>query len=350
MTGMNEHRLVFSAVARRARTVLVLLALALTIGTVGYRLIGGASFQWFDCLYMTVITVTTIGYGETLDFAAHPAGRVFTIFVAFFGVGIATYVISSITALAADPRLREAWRKRNMEQAIARLKDHYLICGWGPAAPHLAAELASTGRPFVVVAAAGSGAFLPNNQPPPHFIEGDPTDDDRLQRAGIQNAAGVFAAAPEDPINIVITVAARRLNPSLRIISCVTDPAHAPKMRVAGADSTVSPTAIGGLRMASEMIRPSVVTFLDTMLREPARALRIEEVTAGTPVDGQTLAQLDLNRPGEALLVAVRRGADWVFHPSDAHRIARGDVLVFMATPDARSALVQQCGPAETGA
>ena len=347
---MSEHSLVFSAIARRARTVLLLLTLALAIGTVGYHLMGGGSYAWFDCLYMTVITVTTIGYGEMLDFAAHPAGRVFTIFVAFFGVGIATYVISSITALAADSRLREAWRKRKMEQAIAQLKGHYLICGWGPAAPHLAAELASTGRPFVVVAPTGSGASLPTGQPLPYLIEGDPTDDDRLQRAGILQAAGVFAAAPEDPINIVITVAARRLNPSLRIISCVTDPAHAPKMRVAGADSTVSPTAIGGLRMASEMIRPSVVTFLDTMLREPARALRIEEITVGSPADGHTLAQLNLNRPGEALLVAVRRGADWVFHPSDAHRIAKGDVLVFMATPDARSALMKQCGQAETGA
>lgn len=346
MTRMSEHGLVFSAIGRRARTVLLLLVMALAIGTVGYRLIGGESFAWFDCLYMTVITVTTIGYGEILDFAAHPAGRVFTVFVAFFGIGIATYVISSITALAADPQLREAWRKRNMEHAISKLNRHYLICGWGPAAPHLAAELASTRRAFVVVAPAGTCASLPGSPPIPYLIEGDPTDDQCLQRAGILHAAGVFAAAPEDPINIVITVSARRLNPSLRIIACVTDPAHGPKMRVAGADSTVSPTAIGGLRMASEMIRPSVVTFLDTMLREPAHALRIEEISAGAAVDGQSLGQLNLNRPGEALLVAVRRGADWVFHPADSHRVSKGDVLVFMATPEARDTLLRQCGNA----
>ena len=237
-----------------------------------------------------------------------------------------------------------------MEQAISKLNRHYLICGWGPAAPHLAAELASTNRTFVVIVPEGTRASLPNNLNIPYIIEGDPTDDACLQRAGILSAAGVFAAAPEDPINIVITVAARRLNSALRIISCVTDPAHGPKMRVAGADSTVSPTAIGGLRMASEMIRPSVVTFLDTMLREPANALRIEEIPAGAPVDGQSIGHLHLNRPGEALLVAVRQGADWVFHPADSHRVSKGDVLVFMATPEARITLLRQCGNAEAPA
>lgn len=349
MNGMNERNVLVIAIARRARTVLVLLAGALAFGTLGYGLIGRGAFRWFDCFYMTVITVTTIGYGEILDFSAHPAGRWFTVAVAFFGVGMATYVISSITALAADPRLREAWRARKMEKAIDRLSGHYLICGWGSAAPHIAAELTATGRACVGVAAGVAGPTLPDGTPLPFHIEGDPTEDAILERAGIRRAAGVFAAAPEDPINIVITVAARRLNPALRIIACAADPAHAPKMRVAGADATVSPTAIGGLRMASEMVRPAVVSFLDTMLREPARNLRVEELVAGAAVDGRALGELRLNRPGEALLVAVRRGADWRFHPPDTHCVSAGDVLVFMATPESRAALADRCGGTEAG-
>ncbi|MBP7276209.1 MAG: TrkA family potassium uptake protein, partial [Kiritimatiellae bacterium] len=265
-------------------------------------------------------------------------------------VGIATYVISSITALAADHRLREAWRARKMERAIDQLKGHYLICGWGNAAPHIAAELTATGRAYVALAADSVSMALPDGAPPPFHIKGDPTDDALLERAGIRRAAGVFAAAPEDPINIVITVAARRLNPGLRIIACVTDPAHAPKMRVAGADATVSPTAIGGLRMASEMVRPAVVSFLDTMLREPARHLRVEEVVAGAAIRGRSLGDLRLNQPDEALLVAVRRGDEWRFHPPDTYDVSAGDVLVFLATPDARVALARRCGNTEAGA
>lgn len=334
---------------RRAWVLVGAITLLMSIGTIGYRVIGGADFPWADCFYMTLITVTTIGYGEVLDFAAHPAGRWFTVFIIFFGVGTAAYLISMATSLAMDTGVRAVWRKRRMEKILAALKGHYIVCGWSGISTHIALELSKTHRPYVVIAPENKAPLLPDGTPPPLLLLGDPSDDDFLQRAGIARAEGVFATDADDQTNVVICVSARRLNATARIVAAVSDPRNTPKMRNAGANATVSPTAIGGLRMASEMVRPSVVTFLDTMLRDPTQQYRIEEVPVGAAAAGKSLQALNINVVGQSLLMALNRGGAWVFHPNMSDQVQKGDILVIMATSGMREKLEIQCGSSTEG-
>jgi voltage-gated potassium channel len=333
MTGLPGR------VRRRALQLAAGLAGVLLYGTVGYRGLSGGLSSWVDCLYMTAITITTIGFGEVVAGADAPAARLFTLSLAFLGVGIFTYAVSSITFFATDEELRARWRRRRMEHHIRSWTGHYILGGWSPTAALIAAELRATARRHVILAPADAPGARPPADGDAAGLEGEPSDEDALRRAGIERAAGFFAADEEDHANIVACLSARQLRPDLRIVAAVRDPRNADKMRRAGADATVSSTAIGALRMASEMVRPTVVSFLDTMLRGADPALRIEELTpaarcAGTPVgDLMTAANTD------ALLLAVRAGGDWVFHPPAGRPLAAGETLVLMTTPAALAAL-----------
>ncbi len=332
----------------RLRLLALILALVLGGGTLGYHLLSGGVTGWLDCLYMTVITVTTIGYGEMVDFGAHVgAGRLFTMALAFAGVGLITYVVGNVTQFAVDGEFRRAWRAYRMQRTLESLAGHFIIAGWSDVAAVIARELAATRRPFVVLAARRDDILRDLGQPadPPPVLEGDPTDDDRLQEAGVTRAAGVFAAAADDTLNTVICLSARRLNPSARIVANVRDGAGAAKMKKVGADSTVSAQGIGGLRMASEMVRPAVVSFLDRMLRTPEASLRVEEVRTGPAVVGRSLGELSLNVENRCLLLAIHHGGErWEFHPPANTRIAAGDTLVFMMNAEERQRLEHLLG------
>lgn len=336
---------VLDQLKQRAVRIVALVAGVLLFGTIGYRLVSHGQSSWLDCLYMVVITVSTIGYGEVVPLDHNPAGRVFTMFLAFFGIGIITYVLGTVTQAAVDGDLQRRWRKRRMQKAVQELGGHYLVCGWSALAPRIMAELRQTQRPFVAVVPDRSAVEREmGDQMPALLIEGDPTDDDILRRAGIERAAGVFAADANDHTNIVICMAARGLKADARIVAAVADAANAAKMRKAGAVSVVSPVSIGALRMSSEMVRPSVVTFLDVMLRDQDRNLRVEDVPVGGGGAGRTVAALALDRFGSSVLLAARRGDQWVFKPDPGHALAAGDVLVFMTNPQERTALADLLG------
>lgn len=324
----------------RALRIGALVAIILTIGTIGYRLVSHGESSWIDCLYMVVITVATIGYEEVVPLEHHPAGRIFTMFVALFGIGIITYVMGTVTQIAVDGDLQKRWRRRKMQQEIQKLDGHYIVCGWSELAPQIMSELQQTQRPFVLVAPTRSEVERDLGEAMPSLlVEGDPTDDEVLRRAGIARAAGVFAADVEDQANIVICMSARSLRPEARIVAMVRDSRNAAKMRKAGATAVVSPVTIGAMRMSSEMLRPSVVSFLDVMLRDQDKKLRIEDVPVGAARSGQTLAALQLDRYDHTVLLALRRGEEWVFKPKPDHTVASGDILVIMTNPDERQRL-----------
>jgi voltage-gated potassium channel len=325
---------------QRARRILALVAAVLAIGTIGYRLISHGESGWIDCLYMVVITVATIGYSEVIPLDHSPVGRVFTMFVALFGIGIITYVMSTITQVAVDGDLQRRWRRRIMQKAIEQLRDHYLVCGWGDLTPAVLAELRQTQRPAVLVVPDRSRLDRTADEDVALLvIEGEPADDDTLRKAGIERAAGVFAMADEDHTNIVICMAAHSLNPAARIVAAVRDPKNAPKVRKAGAGAAVSPTEIGALRITSEMVRPAVVSFLDSMLRDRKKNLRVENVRVGDRHGGRALREFNLDAFASSVLLAVSRAADWVFKPSPDHTLKAGDTLVFMTNPSDRQRL-----------
>lgn len=322
---------------QRALRLAGILAAVLLYGTIGYRLLSGGRASWPDSFYMTVITVTTVGFGEVVPGGDTTELRLFTVTVAFLGVSFFAYAVSNITFFATDERLRAYWRKRRMENALRHWTGHYIIGGWNTVAAQIAAELQTTGRQCVAIAPLLEADAI--RRPPPledlPLLEDDLTDEAALHAAGIERAAGFFAVEAQDTTNIVACLAARALNPQARIVAAANDPANIAKLRRAGADAVVSATQIGALRMASEMVRPTVVSFLDTMLRSGNPPLRVEELTPAARHAGTPLRRLMEAGGGRALLVAVRRGnAEWEFNPPAERPLAVGETLVLITPPE----------------
>jgi voltage-gated potassium channel len=323
---------------KRIFVSLSIFLLVFAVGVAGFKVLGGPGTSLLDSVYMTVITISTIGYGEAVDMAAHPAARVFTIFYIIICLGTIAYAVSSITAFVVEGELKNILGRRKMEKEIARLQDHYIVCGADETAQSVIKELVATQKKFVVVdpakekldKLAALGAAI--------HIHGDAADDAVLEKAGIERAKGLVACLPTDEANLFVTISARSLNPNLRIVAKGIDVNSHKKMIKAGADSVISPTHIGGMRMVSEMIRPATTTFLDMMLRERERVLRFDEVTVGpcSALAGKTIEESKLEEKTGALLVALRRGGakEFDFNPAKTTKLAEKDVLVFIASPE----------------
>ncbi len=307
------------------------------IGTVGYRFIGGEQYSFLDSLYMTVITISTIGYGEIIHLSDNPAGRLFTIFMALSGIGILFYIITNFTAFVVEGELKDSFWRKKMERMAKNLKDHYIVCGIGIVGAHIVNELYATQRPYVIVDISRDNVEkLPEKIQAEVFIEDDATDNSTLLKAGIERAKGLFAVTGDDNQNLVICLTAKQINPDVRVVAKCSEMKNSDKMKKAGADSVVSPSLIGGLRMASEMIRPTVVSFLDIMLRDREKNLRIEEVSVPVAFVGKPISSLDLRKYPSLLLLAIRTKDDFVYNPPDDYVIQRDNKLIFMGTPEER--------------
>jgi len=324
-------------IRQRLQLAVVLLVAMLTVSVAGYRLLGGPAVSFLNALYMAVITLAGVGYGEIVDTAHNPSLRVLNMLVVFFGVTIMVYVFSVVTAFLVEGELTHIFWRRKMEKKISQIKDHYIVCGLGDTGRCVIDELQKTGSPFVVVEhseevlrryreQAGKGEeFL--------SVTGDATDEEVLQAAGLDRANGVIAALDADKDNLVITVMVRQRNLHIRVVARCTDPRFAEKLLRAGANSTVSPNRIGGLRLASEVLRPHVVSFLDLMLKEQTRTLRIEEIVIGASswVD-KKVGELELKQRFSILLLAVKdaTGATYWANPPENLALRQGTVLIVM--------------------
>ena len=315
----------------------------LVIGTAGYHVIGGDKYTLLDCFYMTYITIATIGYGEIVDLSEHPGGRVFTMFIALGGIAVMTYMTSIVTAFLVEGHISEALWRRRMEKHIHKLKNHYIICGIGRVGRNVAHELEATKRSYVVIDEDMNpiNIYL-EKYPSQMFIHGDGSDDDILQRAHIETARGVFAVTGDDSKNLMISLTAKQLNPAARVVARCHEVRNFEKLRKAGADEIVSPDFTGGLRIASAMIRPHVVSFLDQMLKSDEH-LRVEEVVVPSGFAEKTLNELNLH-DRDHIVVALRDGARWVFNPDSQHALRPGMTLVIMATPEGRRAVEAALG------
>ncbi len=317
---------------------LLLIVAVAAVGTAGYHLIEGWSL--LDSLYMTIITMGTIGYGETHPLS--PSGRVFTIILIIASLGIAGYAISSIGAFIVEGELYNVIRGRRMDRRLTNLKNHIILCGGGRVGLAIADECYKTRTPFMIIE-QDPAALQPILQIGDIlYLEGDATQDETLRLAGIERAKGLVAALGQDKDNVFIVLSARSLNPKLRIVSRVTDEKNAEKLLKAGADEVVSPTMIGGLRMASVMLRPTVVNFLDQMLRLTDQTLRVEEIHVDriAGLVGKTLAEADLRQRTGMLVVAIKPpGGTPQFNPDGQIVLKHDDILIVMGTPDQIAAL-----------
>jgi voltage-gated potassium channel len=310
----------------------------LVVGTVGYWLIGGGEWPVGDCLYQTVIGVTTAGFGEVIPLGRTTMGRPFTIVLLLGGlVSVGWFVTTAAAVLIEGELLGLRWRSR-MDKAVKKLSSHVVVCGAGTTGIHVVRELAATGAPFVVVEAKEALAREVSREFGCPVVVGDATHDDSLVEAGIERARGVISALTDDRDNLYVTVTARALNPTARIVSKAVDGKAEAKLRRAGADGVVFPNMIGGMRLVSELLRPEVVSFLDIMLRDRDRTLRIEEipVAAGSPLAGRAVGQIDFGGHGLLLLaskVTVGGAPRYVYTPGPDHRVEAGQVLIVLGEP-----------------
>ncbi len=315
---------------KEALRIVALLGLILLVGVLGYHLIEG--WPIFDALYMTVITLATVGYGET-----HPlstAGRAFTLLLILGGMGIILYGITELTTFIVEGEMSGILRRRRMHRTINKLSKHYIICGWGNTGYYVLEELFRTRRPAVVVEKdlakvnklAEKGIFV---------VEGDATSDASLVSAGIKRAEGLITTLPTDRDNLFVVITARGLNPTLRIIAKIDEVSSRDKFLRSGASAAISSDFIGGLRMVSEMVRPETTNFLDTMLRESS-ALRVEDVRVGAQsryVD-KPLGTCDVFAKAGVLVLSVKQGNAFRFNPLPSVVLNAGDTLVMMGSPE----------------
>ena len=324
-------------IRRRLAAALLIVLIFIFAAVAGYRLLGGSDIGFLQALYMAVITLAGVGYGEIVDTSRIPALRIFNIFVVLFGVTITVYMFSVVTAFLVEGEITNIFWRRKMLKRIQALKNHFIVCGLGDTGRFAVEELHKTGTPYVVIEHTEEN-IKKLQEHDPGFKEvlsviGDATDENMLDQAGIERAKGLIASLASDKDNLVITVVARQKNPHIRIIARCTEQRFADRLEKAGANSTVSPNRIGGMRMASEALRPHVVGFLDIMLKEHGRTLRIEEIDipSNSPWVGSTLHHVDLRHKFNLLPLAIKHeDGSFLPNPPDNHTVAAGIVIIVM--------------------
>jgi voltage-gated potassium channel len=306
----------------------------LVAGTLGYRWLwrdlGGT---WLDALFMTVTTITTIGYGEVkpLD----PPARVFTMLLALVGIGSLFYTFGVMMEYLVAVRLRDPTGRLRMEKRIRALHGHIIVAGLGRVGGQAAQELRSAGADFVVVD-PGDAAARQCEERGYLVIQGDATEDEVLERAGIRRARGLIVTTANDATNMYIVLSARVLNHGLYIVSRAVDEASVAKLTRAGADRAISPYAIGGHRMAHLILSPTVVDFFETALRKGSEALNIEDlaIAPGSPAIGKALDALDVRRATGATVLVILREDGGPVSPTGDATLEAGDRLLALGTAE----------------
>jgi len=315
-----------SRLAKRLLYIVVAIGATLTLGTVGFSLIGGYSV--FDAFYFTLTTMTTVGYGDSFSHA----GRIFNAFLIMFGVSTIFVAIGAMTQTIIEFELGDAIGKRRNKRMIDKLKNHYIICGFGRVGRGAAAELHHAGAAFVVVdsqperveRAMLSGMLA---------VAADATHDETLHQVGIERARGLVAALSTDADNLFVLLSAKGLNPKLYVAARAAEEGAEDKMRRAGADAVFAPYSITGHRLAQSLLRPHVVQFLDFTTKDIAMDISIEQVrvSAGSEVASRTIREMQLRRNMGVIVMAIRRGdGNMLFNPPADTAVEAGDYLIVM--------------------
>ena len=320
-----------SKASRRGLLVVAAIGGVLVVGTVGYMLIQGWSL--LDSLYMTVITIFTVGFNEV-----HPlstAGHVFTILLILGGVGTILYGLGAMFEFVVSGQLSGAYRRRAVKRQVERLRSHYVICGFGRVGESVAAQFRSHGADFVVIdnepsaiSRADEAGYL--------SVKGDAAEDEVLEAAGIREAKGLVTAVGSDAGNIFVTLSARVLNPALLIVARAISDETATKLERAGADHVVSPYGIGGKRMATLMMKPLVSDYLEVVTGGGELEFRVEEfeLTNRCCVLDRSIEELDVRKRTGATILAVRHARTGAFdtNPSPDLRLEAGDMVIAIGT------------------
>lgn len=318
-----------------------LLALILITGTVGY--IYFEEWSAFEAFYMTVVTISTVGFGEL-----HPlseTGRLFTAFLIVSGTGILAYTLGSLVQFMVEGKFRDIIGIKKMTQHIEKLNNHYIICGFGRIGKFISNEFSANKLPFVIVEQNQDVCEI-LKEDGYLYVQGDATIDATLEEAGILNARGIITGVTSDTDNVYITLTARGLNPNLYILARSGEEKTEKKLLRAGASKVISPYTIGASRMAQAVLRPSVVDFIDIATGYHHLELQIEEIRVGqgSNLAGKTLQDSSIRSTHNIIIVAIRKknAADMTFNPAANTTIEGGDTLIILGKPEAIENLEKQ--------
>jgi voltage-gated potassium channel len=300
-------------------------------GTLGYRYIEG--WNWLDALYMTVISVMTVGYGET-----HPletSGRIFTIFLLLTAGGVFAYSLTVIGSVMMEAQFGTLVWRRRMDAKIEALSGHYIICGYGRTDSAVSDPLRQAGKEVVVIEGHAERMELLQSHEV-LFIEGDATHDDLLIRAGIKRAKGLVAALGEDAENVYLVLSARQLNPALTIVAWASSAEAERKVLRAGANHAISPFVLGGVRISHLLLSPHALEFLDHAMGLSDRMRLGEiEISPDSSAVGRSLVQMGMKRDLGVIIIGIRRSDGTMdFNPGVNAKLAQGDVLIGMGSPE----------------
>jgi voltage-gated potassium channel len=306
---------------------IVAIFLVIAYGTVGYVLIEGWNF--FDALYMTITTITTVGYEEVHKLSER--GRVFSIVLMLSGVGTMFYIFGVGAKVLLEGELRDILGRRKLTKKIKNLKNHYIICGYGRMGKIVCKEMIQSGSPFIVV--EGSADVLSAMDDGLLALQGDATQDNVLKDAGIDRALGLISVLSTDADNLYVVLSARGLNPKLRIVARASEEGVEQKLLRAGADKVISPYHLGGLRIAHTVIKPAVVDFIEFATKSGNLELQMEEirVKGSSHIIDRSLDECGLRKEMGIIIVAIKKkNGEMEFNPTSTSVIRKGDTLVAM--------------------
>jgi voltage-gated potassium channel len=311
------------------RGATLFMILVVTVGVVGYHLL--EEYTWLEALYMTVITLSTVGFREVRPLST--TGQIFTILLLAGGLGAVFYTAVAVVEKVVEGEFQQFFGRRRMQKRIETLTDHYLVCGFGRIGEVVCRELASKPVPFVVleqqeerVREAEAAQYL--------VLQGDATEEKTLLAAGIMRAKGLFAALTTDAGNVFITLTAKELNPALFVVARAENERSERTLLRSGADKVISPYAMGGHRMAQAALRPAVVDIIDLATHHYSLELQLEEigVPASSPCKGMTLQDSHLWAQPGIIIVAIKRASGkMLFNPGSEETIEAGDSVVALA-------------------
>ncbi|MFN7993002.1 MAG: potassium channel protein [Bryobacteraceae bacterium] len=316
--------------ARRFAFVALAITCVLVIGTTGFMLIEG--YPLFQAFYMTLLTMTTVGYGDSL----HDSGRIFNSFLLVVGVTTILVAIGAMTQTIVEAEFGEALGKRRNKRMIEKLHDHFIICGYGRVGRGAAAELQKSGVPFVVV-------DIDDDRVEKAIVAGmlavaaDSTRDETLRLVGVTRARGLVCALATDADNLFVLLSAKFLNPGIYVATRAAEESAEEKMRRAGADAVFAPYAITGHRLAQALVRPHVVQFLDFATQAAGLNVVLEQVRVSERSDlvARSIRELQIGRQYGVIVLAIRKGdGEMVFNPAADTAIAAGDYLIVMGQGD----------------
>lgn len=318
---------------RKIKFILYAFALLLLTGVVGYMII--LKINFIDAFYMTVITISTVGFGEVAKMDAE--AKIFSIFMIFWGLGIVGYTFSTIVVLFVEGRIISIWKGKKMEKRIKSLNNHYIVCGSGEIADVIINKFSHEGLDFVVI--------TDNESSLEEFaergileIQGSPTEESILDQAGIQRAKGLICVLDSEVDNIVTVLTARNLNKELYIIANSLTPSGSDKLLKVGANKTLSANEISGKRMAAMMIKPNVISFLDVFTRAGDIELGLEEVTVmkDSYLENKPLKEAAIPKMTGLIVIAIRQieNGRLLFNPPVDYVFTLGDVLLVLGRED----------------